>query len=63
MRSARKPDRAASAAVAMAVTLALSGPAARADDWSDCSQGTVAEAACSAVIAKAERSAQDLASG
>src|SRR5258708_39342057 len=54
MRSARKPDRAASIAVAsmMAVTLALSGTVARADDRSDRGQGTVAEAARSGIIGK-----------
>jgi hypothetical protein len=56
MRIARKPGRAASFAVASmtAATLALSARAARADDWADCGQFTVAEAACSAVIEKAE---------
>jgi hypothetical protein len=54
MRSARKPDRAASTAVVITLTLALLGwarpvPAARADDWTFCDPGTAAdkiEAAC-----------------
>jgi tetratricopeptide (TPR) repeat protein len=63
VRSEHRPTQTISVALAGVAALALAVTATKADDWSDCKSGpaSTVEAACSAIIEKAEGSPVDLA--